>query len=80
MPSLNPSTFTGKPDTSSRLISPAQRAYLIAKCIEEGISDGIDLHLVEAWIFASFGYDVEDVGDLTRAQYEEILEEQGWGE
>jgi len=80
MPSLNPDTFQpgGSMRSATRTISPAQRAYLIAMCIEEGISEGPDDRLVEAWIFESFGYDVGDVGSLTREQYYEILESRGW--
>jgi hypothetical protein len=79
VPSLNPSSFSSPPSRSSGTpISRDQRAFLIAKCCEEGISNGIDLHLIEEWLYASFGFDVDDVGDLTREQYNEVLEEQGW--
>ena len=66
--------------SATRTISRSQRAYLIARCIEEGISDGLDERLIETWIFESFSWDVEDVGNLTREQYLEILEEKGWTE
>ncbi len=73
--SFSPDTFH---NPSRDTITPAQAALLKAKGIEEGISEGYDEHWIEAWLFDEFAFNVEDVEDLTREQFEEVLEAMGW--
>jgi len=73
--SLNPDAFH---DSDEDPISPAQAALLKAKGIAAGISDGIDQHWIEAWLWEEFGINVDDVEDLTRGQFNTVLEEMGW--
>lgn len=73
--SFSPDTFHDPDDDS---ITEAQAAYLKAKGIKEGISDGIDEHWIEAWLWSEHGIDVDDVEDLTRGEFQEVLEVMGW--
>lgn len=75
--SFSPDSFHPAPSGKST-ITQAQANLLKAKGIEEGISEGYDEHWIEAWLFDEFGYNVDDVEDLTVAQFEEVLEEMGW--
>lgn len=73
--SLSPRTFH---DPDKDTISGAQAALLKAKGIEAGISSGLDEHWIESWLFNEFGINVDDVEDLTVAQFRFVLEEMGW--
>ncbi len=73
--SLNPDAFHN-PDEDP--ITPAQAAFLKAKGIEAGISSGLDEHWIETWLWDEFRINVDDVEDLTRGQFREVLEEMGW--
>jgi len=61
-------------------ITQAQADLLKAKGIEEGISDGVDEHWIEDWLCAEFGIYVDDVEELSVAEFETVLEEMGWGD
>lgn len=75
--SLRPRNFH---DPGNDPITSAQAALLKAKGIEAGISDGYDEHWIEDWLWSDYGIAVDDVEDLTRAQFQRVLEEMGWDE
>jgi hypothetical protein len=79
MPSLNPDTFRHPiPTSGDDTISAAQASYLKAKGIEEGISTGLDEHWIENWLYEEHNILVGDVEDLTRDQFQRVLEDMGW--
>lgn len=79
MPSFNPSTFHHYiPPAGSDLISAAQAAYLKAKGIEANISSGLDEHWIENWLYEEHHILVGDVEDLTRDQFQRVLDDMGW--
>lgn len=80
MPSLNPDTFHHPAPVAagSDTISAAQAAYLKAKGIGAGISTGLDEHWIENWLYEEHNILVGDVEDLTRDQFQGVLEDMGW--
>ncbi len=73
--SLRPDTFR---NPGNDTISGAQAAMLKARGIEAGISSGLDEHWIEDWLWSEFQISVDDVEDLTVAQFQSVLEEMGW--
>ena len=73
--SLDPSTFH---DPRQDTITAAQAAMLKAKGIEAGISSGLDEHWIENWLFCEWGINVDNLEELTVAEFKLVLEEMGW--
>jgi hypothetical protein len=61
-------------------VTPEQASLLVRRCIEEGISEGPNEHLVEQWLYERYGFEVDDVGELTVAQFRRVMQDMDWGE
>jgi hypothetical protein len=71
--SLNPDSMVTSTPTADHLITRDQARYLVAKCIEERISEGRDERKVEDWLGEEFGYHVGDVSELTKWQFQVVM-------
>jgi hypothetical protein len=67
--SLNPESMMSPTPGAGHLITQDQARCLVARCIEEGISEGRDEGRVEDWLSEEFGFRVGDVNELTVQQF-----------